>query len=275
MEDRSVEMNPKLPRVITETRFSEQAPETPRYHSRAFAMRSPNNRESSASARDLRGLMERVVACERCPRLTAHCRRVAEVKRRAYRDWEYWGRPVPSFGRASARLLMVGLAPGAHGANRTGRMFTGDSSGDFLYKALYEAGFASQPESTSREDGLELLDAYITAAVRCAPPDNKPSRKEFENCASHLDEELIHLPHVLVVVTFGRLGHDAFLAAEIRAGRATRKSEYPFSHGAEHVLPDGRTLISSYHPSRQNTQTGRLTPQMFRRIFERAREILT
>lgn len=218
--------------------------------------------------------MKKVDRCRRCPRLREHCRAIAETKRRAYREWDYWGRPVPSFGDPSARLLLVGLAPGAHGANRTGRMFTGDSSGDFLYRALHEAGFATQASSVSRDDGLELRDTYITAAVRCAPPDNKPTREEFENCASHLDDELIHLPHVLVVVTFGRLGHDSFVGAEIRAGRAERKSEYPFSHGAEHVLPDGRTLISSYHPSRQNTQTGRLTPAMFRRIFERAREIL-
>ena len=239
-----------------------------------FANRSPMSTGRSSKSPQLDRLMSQIVQCERCPRLREHCRTIAQVKRRAYRDWDYWGRPVPSFGEGSARLLMVGLAPGAHGANRTGRMFTGDSSGDFLYRALHQSGFASQARSESRMDGLELRDAYITAAVRCAPPGNKPTPEEFQNCSSHLDEELIHLPHVLVVVTFGRLGHDSFLGAEIRAGRANRKSEYPFSHGAEYVLPDGRTLISSYHPSRQNTQTGRLTPEMFRRIFERVRQIL-
>lgn len=222
----------------------------------------------------LADLMRRVVACERCPRLREHCRRIADVKRRAYLDWEYWGGPVPSFGDPKARLLLVGLAPGAHGANRTGRMFTGDSSGDFLYRALYETGFASQPEAVSIDDGLRLKDAYITAAARCAPPDNKPSKQELENCSSHLDEELVYLPHVAVVVSLGRVGHDAYLSALRRKGEIEKKSAYPFAHGSEAALPSGVVLLGSYHPSRQNTHTGRLTAEMLRGIFLRARALL-
>ena len=218
--------------------------------------------------------MRRVVACERCPRLIEHCRRIAQVKRRAYLDWDYWGKPVPSFGDSSARLLLVGLAPGAHGANRTGRMFTGDSSGDFLYRALHETGFASQPTAVSADDGLRLTDAYVTAAARCAPPGNKPLREEFVNCSSHLDEELIYLPHVTVVVSLGRLAHDAYLGALQRKGEIGKKSEYPFGHGREAILPSGIVLLGSYHPSRQNTQTGRLTAEMLRRVFLRARALL-
>ncbi len=219
--------------------------------------------------------MSRIVACERCPRLREHCRRIGEVKRKAYRDWDYWARPVPSFGDPEARVLIVGLAPGAHGANRTGRMFTGDSSGDFLYRALHQTGFASQPESVSIDDRLQLSDAYITAPVHCAPPDNKPTPKEFLHCSSHLDEELLCLPHVSVVVSLGRLGHEAYLGAIKRAGEIQKKTAYPFGHGRESHLPNGITLLSSYHPSRQNTQTGRLTSDMFYRIFARAKRILS
>ena len=222
----------------------------------------------------LEALMRRVVRCDRCDRLRAHCRRIAEVKRRAYRDWDYWGKPVPSFGDPKARMLLMGLAPGAHGANRTGRMFTGDGSGDFLYRALYETGFANQPEATSADDGLRLTDAYISASVRCAPPDNRPTREEFSNCSSHLDEELLYFPHVRVVVSLGRLAHDTYLSALGRRGEIERKSAYPFEHGREAKLPSGVVLLSSYHPSRQNTQTGRLTAEMLRRIFERARHLL-
>ena len=215
-----------------------------------------------------------VVDCTRCPRLVEHCRHIGEVKRRAYRDWDYWARPVPSFGDPRARLLIVGLAPGAHGANRTGRMFTGDSSGDFLYRALHETGFGSQPESVSRDDGLRLSDAWITAAVHCAPPQNKPAQEEFLRCSSHLDRELLYFPHVLVVVTLGRLAHGAYLGALRRTGEIERKSAYPFEHGREAQLPSGVTLLSSYHPSRQNTQTGRLTADMLRRVFNRAQALL-
>ena len=222
----------------------------------------------------LERLAGEIAACERCPRLRAHCTEIARVKRRAYRDEEYWGRPVPGFGDPRARLLIVGLAPGAHGANRTGRMFTGDASGDFLYRALWETGFASQPESVSRDDGLTLRDAWITAPVRCAPPDNKPSREERENCSSFLERELVYLPHYAVVVALGRFGQDAFLSILQRQGRIQSRSKYVFQHGAEQALPDGKRLISSYHPSRQNTQTGRLTREMLRAVFDRARTAL-
>lgn len=215
------------------------------------------------------------MACRSCPRLVAHREEVAATKRRAYQDWEYWGKPVPSFGDPNARLLLVGLAPGAHGANRTGRMFTGDSSGDFLYQALYETGFASQPESTHRHDGLRLLDTYVTAPVRCAPPGNKPSREEFTACRPYLDQELALLSNVQVVVALGRLALDSYLTVLIEKGRIVRRSVYPFSHGACYSSPQGLpTLLCSYHPSRQNTQTGVLTRQMLRAVFARARQIL-
>lgn len=233
-------------------------------------------KHSDASPVDgLAALAREIIACERCPRLRAHCREIARVKRRAYRDEEYWGRPVPGFGDPRARLLIVGLAPGAHGANRTGRMFTGDASGDFLYRALWETGFASQPDAVSRDDGLTLRDAWITAPVRCAPPDNKPSRQERDNCAFFLEKELVYLPHCTVVVALGRFGQDAYLSVLQRQGRIRKRSAYPFGHGVEHDLPDGKRLLSSYHPSRQNTQTGRLTREMLRAVFERARTALS
>ena len=211
-------------------------------------------------------LNNEIVACRRCPRLVEHCRHIAEVKRRAWRDWDYWGKPVPAFGDPNAELLIVGLAPGAHGANRTGRMFTGDRSGEFLFRALYETGFASQPESRSRDDGLKLINAYITAAVRCAPPDNKPSPEEFRTCRGFLQRELEMLMRVRVVVALGRLAFDAYLSA--RGG----KEKFEFAHNREHLLPEGRPLlISSYHPSQQNTSTGRLTLAMLTEVFRRAR----
>jgi len=211
-------------------------------------------------------LNNEIVACRRCPRLVEHCRHIAEVKRRAWRDWDYWGKPVPAFGDPNAELLIVGLAPGAHGANRTGRMFTGDRSGEFLFRALYETGFASQPESRSRDDGLKLINAYITAAVRCAPPDNKPSPEEFRTCRGFLQRELEMLMRVRVVVALGRLAFDAYLSA--RGGN----EKFEFAHNREHLLPEGRPLlISSYHPSQQNTSTGRLTLAMLTEVFRRAR----
>jgi uracil-DNA glycosylase len=223
----------------------------------------------------LRLLQEEVIACRRCPRLIEHCRHVASVKRRAYRDWEYWGRPVPSFGDPAARLLIVGLAPGAHGSNRTGRMFTGDRSGEFLYQALYKTGFASKPESVSREDGLELLDAYITAAVRCAPPGNKPSPGELEACRRYLERELELLPHLRVVVALGRIAFDAYLATLRERGLIRSRAAFQFGHNREHRTSEGQPLlISSYHPSQQNTSTGRLTRKMMRDVFLRARRRL-
>jgi uracil-DNA glycosylase family 4 len=197
---------------------------------------------------------------------------VADVKRAAYRGQEYWGRPVPGFGDAAARLLVVGLAPGAHGANRTGRIFTGDSSGDWLYEALHRYGFANQPTSTGRGDGLALSDCWVTAAARCAPPENRPTPDEFERCSPFLAAETALLRRVRVVVALGRLAHDRWLRV---SGPALPAARHPrFAHGGETLLPDGRTLIASYHPSRQNTQTGRLTRAMWHEIFRRARSRL-
>lgn len=229
----------------------------------------------SGQARSIYVLQQLVTHCEICPRLRDHCRTIAKVKRRAFLDWGYWGKPVPSFGDPSARLLLIGLAPAAHGANRTGRMFTGDSSGDFLYSALYRAGFASQPEASSREDGLELHDVYITAAVRCAPPDNKPTPAEFAACRPYLIEELRFLANIQVVVALGKLAADSYLTILAERGEIARRSAYPFGHNVGHPMPKGLPyLLCSYHPSRQNTQTGRLTPAMFDGIFRRARKLL-
>ncbi len=220
-------------------------------------------------------MQQAVVGCRRCPRLVAHREEVAATKRRAYLDWDYWGKPVPSFGDQAARLVVVGLAPGAHGANRTGRMFTGDSSGDFLYRALFESGFASQPASTDRQDGLRLLDAYITAPVRCAPPDNKPTREEFAACRPFFEQELELLPNVQVVVTLGRLALDSYLTVLLERKLIRRRADYPFSHGACYRFPPGLpAVMCCYHPSRQNTQTGRLTMQMLQHVFDTARQML-
>jgi uracil-DNA glycosylase family 4 len=205
--------------------------------------------------------------------LRAYCAAVAREKRRAYRDHEYWGRPVPSFGDPKARVLLLGLAPGAHGSNRTGRPFTGDGSGAFLYPLLYEAGFASQPEALSRDDGMQLHDAWITASVRCAPPENKPSTAELAACAPWLDEELRLLTRLRVVVALGKIAFDAFTAHLVRTAQIERRTGMVFSHGAEFALPGGRTLIGTYHPSLQNTNTGRLTAPMMLAIFQRARAL--
>ena len=215
-----------------------------------------------------------IIRCTRCPRLRAYCRRVAREKKREFRDWEYWGKPVPGFGDPEARLLVVGLAPAAHGANRTGRMFTGDSSGSWLYEALYRHGFANQPQSLSRDDGLMLDDCYITAAARCAPPGNKPSRVELERCRPYLVAELRLLRRVRVVVTLGRIAHEAFLKAAGWWERLPPRARPPFAHGAATTLSDGVVVIASYHPSRQNTNTGRLTRTMWDAVFRRARAAL-
>lgn len=216
--------------------------------------------------------MAEVESCERCPRLREHCSNVAQVKRRAYLDWDYWGKPVPSFGDPKARLLIVGLAPGAHGANRTGRMFTGDRSGDFLFRALYETGFASQPESVSNNDGLKLHDAWITASAHCAPPDNKPTREELLACRPFLERELKLLKNVRVVVALGRIGFDTYLALDPPSPDARRS--VVFGHNLAYSLPSGRTLIASYHPSRQNTSTGKLTFAMLRDVFGGAADLI-
>jgi uracil-DNA glycosylase family 4 len=221
-------------------------------------------------------LTEEIVACERCRRLRVHCQEIARVKRRAYRDQDYWGKPVPSFGDPNARLLIVGLAPGAHGANRTGRMFTGDRSGDFLYRALYENGFASQPESRAMGDGLTLQDAYIAAAVHCAPPDNKPAPDEFERCIPYLERELDLLKQVRVVVALGKLAADAYLGILKKRRIIRSRAAFPFGHGNEHSIAANQPiLLCSYHPSQQNTSTGKLTKEMLRDIFARAEAILT
>jgi uracil-DNA glycosylase family 4 len=207
---------------------------------------------------------EQIVACEQCPRLRTYCALVAQEKRRAYRDDVYWGRPVPGFGDPRARLLLVGLAPAAHGANRTGRVFTGDgagASGDFLMAALHRAGFANIATSQHPGDGLELRDAFIAAAVRCAPPDNKPTPEEIGRCLSHLEAELAALGNVRIVLALGKIAFDAFLQLQKRRGVAPRPRP-AFGHGVAHALPDGLVLVGCYHPSRQNTNTGKLTPRM-------------
>jgi uracil-DNA glycosylase family 4 len=218
-------------------------------------------------------LNREVEACTLCPRLVRYRQEVARVKRRAYLSWEYWGKPVPGFGDPHARVLVMGLAPGAHGSNRTGRPFTGDASGNFMYPVLHETGFASQPIATDRTDGMKLTDLYITAAVRCAPPDNKPLPQELTACSSFLDRELAGLKNVKVVVALGKIGFEAYLNHLKRRGVLASKKDYIFRHGASYELPDGKLLLASYHPSNQNTQTGKLTRKMFVEIFQEAARI--
>jgi uracil-DNA glycosylase len=217
-----------------------------------------------------------IVSCDRCPRLREYCRRIGREKRRAFRDETYWARPVPGFGDPRARLLIVGLAPAAHGANRTGRVFTGDGaggSGDFLMSALHRAGFANLPTSHHAADGLKLGDAFIAAAVRCAPPDNKPTPEEIATCLTHLDAELNALPRVSVIVALGRIGFDACLRLFRQRG-VTPRPRPQFAHGSIHRLPSGHTLIGCFHPSRQNTNTGKLTARMVDEVFGAASRAL-
>jgi len=224
----------------------------------------------------LAAIRERIVSCERCPRLRDYCAEIARTKRRAYRDDVYWGKPVPGFGDPEARMLLIALAPAAHGANRTGRVFTGDGgggSGDFLMAALHRAGFANIPTSQHRDDGLMLRDTYIASAVRCAPPDNKPAPDEIANCLAHLDAETAALPGVKVVVALGKIGFDAFLQLLKRRGVNLRPRP-AFGHAVAHQLPNGQTLIGCYHPSRQNTNTGKLTAAMMDDVFRRAARTL-
>ncbi|MCS7082199.1 MAG: uracil-DNA glycosylase [Bacteroidetes bacterium] len=213
----------------------------------------------------LDALYAELITCRACPRLVAWREAIGRSKRTAYRDWDYWARPVPGFGDPEARLLIFGLAPGAHGANRTGRMFTGDASGDFLYRALFELGWASQPTSRARGDGLLLRGVYVTAAVRCAPPQNRPERREILRCAEWTRQELALLPQLRAYVALGRIAHEALLR---HYGLSPHR--HPFAHGAVYELPDRRWLVGSYHVSRQNTQTGRLTASMFRAVLEEA-----
>ena len=214
-----------------------------------------------------------IVSCEACPRLREYCAQIAREKRRAYRDEIYWGKPVPGFGDPRAELLLVGLAPAAHGANRTGRVFTGDGvggSGDFLMAALHRAGFANIPTSRHKDDGLKLRNAFIAAAVRCAPPGNKPTPEEIARCLPHLDREVAALPRVRVVVGLGKIGFEAYLRLLKQRGLLMRPLP-TFAHNASHRLPTGQLLVGCYHPSRQNTNTGKLTPRMMDEVFNQAR----
>jgi uracil-DNA glycosylase family 4 len=225
------------------------------------------------SLAELKVLNQSVVACTRCERLVTYREKIGRVRRRAYQDQEYWAKPVPGFGDCNARVLILGLAPGAHGSNRTGRPFTGDGSGNFMYPVLHRAGFASQPTATHRGDGMVLTDAYITAVARCAPPANKPLPQEIMNCSHFLDQELALLKKVKVVVALGRIGFDGYLNYMKRRGLITSRAPYLFGHGEKYKMPDGRWLLASFHPSLQNTNTGRLTEKMFTQIFREAKRL--
>jgi uracil-DNA glycosylase family 4 len=214
-------------------------------------------------------LTRQIVRCRRCPRLREYCRRIGREKRRAFADWDYWAKPVAGFGDPDAGIWIVGLAPGAHGANRTGRVFTGDRSGDFLFAALHRAGLANQPQSVHRDDGLALRGVYISAAVRCAPPGNKPLPDEIANCREYLDREWMMLKRVRVMLALGKIGWDAIVALAQRHGCDFPAGKQPFAHGAELPLAQNRWLIGSYHVSQQNTFTGKLTAEMFDRVLDR------
>lgn len=232
-----------------------------------------NKTDSSAVA--LARIADRITKCEHCPRLREYCAEVAVQKRRSFRDQTYWGKPVPGFGDPQARLFVVGLAPAAHGGNRTGRVFTGDPSGDFLYAALHRYKFANQPISESLDDGLVLKDAYVSAAGRCAPPQNKPTREELDNCRPYLAQELAALPSIQVVVALGLVGWEAMLKMWVEAGHRMPKPKPRFGHLAEMQLDaDVPLLLGSYHPSQRNTQTGLLTRPMFHSVFARAKKLL-
>lgn len=219
-------------------------------------------------------LEKEIIACRQCPRLVEYREKVAREKRRAFRDWTYWGKPVSGFGDPRAQLFILGLAPAAHGANRTGRVFTGDRSGDFLYAALHKAGFANQPESRNRDDGLQLKNAFIAATVRCAPPANKPLPSELLNCRGYLEREL-ELLRPKVVLALGRIAWDSYLDILKSRSVITSRAKYVFAHGAEAELPGDRPkLVGVYHPSQQNTQTGRVTPEMYARVLARIRRLL-
>jgi uracil-DNA glycosylase family 4 len=229
---------------------------------------------TETAAASLNVLNEAVIACRKCPRLVHHREETARVKRRAYRDCSYWGRPVPGFGDPHSQLLIIGLAPGAHGANRTGRMFTGDRSGDFLYEQLYRAGFANQPTSKSADDGLQLRNAYIAAVARCVPPDNKPLPIEIANCVPYLERELALL-RPRAILALGGIAFDTYVRLLVQRGQLPSRAAYRFSHGVNFKLPGNLPrLFAAYHPSQQNTQTGRLTPKMFADVLRRIRRAL-
>jgi len=225
-------------------------------------------------AKELKVLAEEVSACRKCPRLVRYREKVAREKRRAFRDWTYWGKPVSGFGDSNAQLLILGLAPAAHGANRTGRMFTGDRSGDFLYAALHKAGFANQSTSLHRDDGLRLENAYITATCRCAPPENKPLQAEIRNCRSYFEREM-EILRPKAVLALGRIAWDGYLEILKRRGVLASRALYKFAHGAEAEVAKGAPrLFGVYHPSQQNTQTGRVTPAMYAAVLLRVRSFL-
>jgi uracil-DNA glycosylase family 4 len=220
-------------------------------------------------------LNEEIVACRKCTRLEKYREEVARVKRRAFRDWEYWGKAVPGFGDPGAKLFILGLAPAAHGANRTGRIFTGDRSGDFLYAALHKAGFANQPTSIRREDGLKLKNAYIAASVRCAPPANKPLPEEIVNCRSYFEREL-EILKPRVVLALGKIAWDAYLELLKQQGKIASRAKFVFGHGAEErPMNGGPVLVGVYHPSQQNTQTGKVTAAMYAKVLRRIQQMLT
>jgi len=239
-------------------------------------MRGPNPFQTGSRLHhaSLRALRAQIIGCRLCPRLVRHREAVAKDPPRRYEGERYWARPLPGFGDPKARLLIVGLAPAAHGGNRTGRMFTGDGSGQWLARALHEAGFASRPTSTHVGDGFALTDAYITAAVRCAPPGNKPTSLEMARCQPYLEAELSLLTRVRVLVALGRIAFEAILRTRRALGRPDLAPKPRFAHGAAVRLPEGVTLIASYHPSQQNTFTGKLTRQMLRKVFQKARLLL-
>lgn len=218
-------------------------------------------------------LQTEITQCRACPRLVEHRERIGREKRRAYMDWEYWAKPVPAFGDPKARVLLLGLAPGAHGSNRTGRPFTGDGSGYFLYPTLYRAGYANQEQGTHIGDGLKLTDMWITSVGRCAPPDNKPTPVELATCSTFLDRELALLKNLKVVIVLGKIAFDGYLAHLRRSGYALKVSDYKFAHGAHYTMPNGKIMLTSFHPSLQNTNTGRLTEAMFLEIFRKARKL--
>jgi len=228
----------------------------------------------SEKSAQLNILNEEIVACRKCPRLVEYREKVAREKRRAFREWTYWGKPVPGFGDPRAELLILGLAPAAHGGNRTGRVFTGDRSGDFLFAALYKTGFSNQPTSERREDGLRLKNAYIVATIRCAPPANKPLPTEITNCRSYLVREM-EILRPRAVLALGKIAWDAYLEILKQRGLIASRSAFRFAHGAEAELPgDGAHLFGVYHPSQQNTQTGRVTPAMYAQVLRRIRRFL-
>lgn len=223
---------------------------------------------------NLQIIAEEVSACRKCPRLTAYREKVAREKRRAFREWQYWGRGVPGFGDPKAGLFILGLAPAAHGGNRTGRVFTGDRSADFLYQALYDAGFANQPTSVRRDDGLHLHNAYVAAAVRCAPPENKPLPSEIVNCRPFLERELVIL-RPKVVLALGKIAWDAYLDVLRHENKIASRAPYKFRHGAEaEMTSDLPKLFGVYHPSQQNTQTGRVTQAMYAAVLRRIQKSL-